>query len=179
MIGLIRTKNFFFQCELVNYRADAEIYVRVLLEGKENRFIIETISASDKSDKRPLVARANQVIRKFLHDWLESAMPHPEADYLATMAKTNFAPWLVVAQGRKLGKSQTTKLFIDELVKGNQVIQPYSTITFGREEAATLYPTPESPNDWANRMLDGACVKAMTGELKNLQTGTSSGRNDE
>lgn len=179
MNGLIRTKNFFFQCELVNYRADAEIYVRVLLDGKENRFIIETISASDKSDKRPLVARANQVIRKFLHDWLESAMPHPESNYLAIMAKTNFAPWLVVAQGRKLGKSQTTKLFIDELVKGNQVIQPYSTITFGREEAATLYPTPESPNDWASRMLDGACVKAMAVEFKNLQTGTPSGRNDE
>lgn len=142
MIGLIRTNNFFFQCELVNYRSDAEIYVRVLLDGKENRFIIETISVSDKSDKRSLVARANQVIGKFLHDWLESAMPYPESDYMAIMAKANSASWLVAAQWRSLGKSQTTKLFIDELVKGNQVIPSYSTITLGREGAATLYSTP-------------------------------------
>lgn len=166
MNGLIRTKNFFFQCVSVNYQSDIEIYVRVLLDGKENRFIIETISASDKSDKRPFVARANQVIRKFLHDWLESAMPHPESNYMAIMAKANFAPWLVVGQGRQLGKQQTTKLFIDELVKGNQVIPSYSTITLGQEGAATLYSAPESPNEWASRILDGACVKAMAGDFE-------------
>ncbi|KMV28568.1 hypothetical protein AB733_23115 [Photobacterium swingsii] len=148
-------KNFTFSDDKSDCRFKLDVNASVVLDGQLNRFTIGQIKISPWPQDVP--SQLEEMIERFIDNWFADICPQPEADYLGLLALSDYKPWVVITNARKLGKS----FFVSADL--SNWLPYYRQLKITKREVEALY---ETNDDWANRILDGACVKAMAGELE-------------